>query len=152
ARFAGNVTLRKTSHSNGKLALFPNEPDQLAGEFKAAVCDLEFTSAGGIAPQGQEILHTQLADLAQQILNLLACRTNACQVRHSCQTVLTLDPVDNHQRLIARAATGSISDRTKIRPRLNKRRDRFPQQIPVTLLRLGREELKGDHRSSRDAF
>ena len=110
----------------------------------------ELATARRVAAQGEQVLHPQRADLPEQLADLLARGAHAGQVGHRGQAMLRLDALDDPERLVARAAAGTVGDRAVIRARLQQRGQRLLQQIAVPLLRLGREELErispGAHR------
>src|ERR1700675_4299205 len=101
AFFASNMALGKSGNTHAKLILFVDEADQLIGVFKASGSNFEVATAGRIAPQSEHVFHTQLVDLAEEISDLLFRGTNAGQMGHGGQSVLSLDAVHNHQGLVS---------------------------------------------------
>src|SRR5215831_19050674 len=125
---AGDVAFRKTCDADRKLGMFANEPDQLAGKLETARRHFELAPSGRIAAQCQDILDTQRPNLAQQVLYLLLRRLDTRKMSDSGETVLPLNAIDDHQRLVAGAPAGTVSHRTIIRPGFEQRRDGLFEQ------------------------
>jgi hypothetical protein len=66
-------------------------------------------------------------------------------VRHREHTKVPLDAADELQGAVPRAAAGAVSDRDERRTTRTKLLDRAVERFDP-LLRLGREELEGEHR------
>ena len=69
-------------------------------------------------------------------------------MRHRGDVQLPLNPVDDRERLFAGASPGPVRDRAEIRMQLPQSGNRFFEQAPLGILRLGGEELKRDHRTA----
>ena len=131
-----------------KSPVSPDEFYQLRGKLKAAGGGLELATAGRIAAQGENIPATQSTDASEQFVHLFAGVVHTGEMRQGRQAVLTLNPVHNHQRLVAGAAAGAVGDGAEIRSGLNQGGDVLFEEIPIAFVCPGGEEFKGDDRLS----
>src|SRR6516225_8291356 len=121
AAFASNMPFGKPSHPDAEVALVANKSYQLTGILKTPGRGFEFTSPGRIPAQRQYVFNAKTFNLLQQILDLLASRAYAGQVRHCSKPMFLLDAINDSQRLIARATTGAVSHGAVIRAGLHQR-------------------------------
>src|SRR5258706_4262629 len=63
---------------------------------------------------------------------------------HRSQSMFTLNAIDDHQRLIPRAATGPIRNGTIIRVEFEQFRNGLLEQVAIAFVCFGGEELEGD--------
>ena len=148
AGLAGDVAFGKTGDADGKTVARADEFHKLGRKFKTAGRRLEFSAAGRVAAERENVLAAERADFFQQRAALLARVVDAGQVRKGGQTVLALDAVHDVQRFVARAAAGAISHRAIIRFGGEQRGDLFFQQGAVAVVRLRRKKFKRNDRLS----
>ena len=135
----GNVAFGKTGDAHGKVAGLADEPDELRCEFKATGHRLEFTAAGRVAAQGQDVFAAGRADFFEQGAHLVARVVDASEMRQCRQPVPLVDAIHDFQRLVARGATRAVGDGAEIRAGLHQRGNVFFQKVAVTLVGLGRK-------------
>ncbi|MDB6123995.1 MAG: hypothetical protein JWQ71_2988 [Pedosphaera sp.] len=144
---AGDVAFRETGGANGESAQFAQETDELMGIFKAALGPGELAvAAGRVAAQGQDVGDAECAGLLNDVAKFLAGGVDAGEMEHGRQSMLALDAVHDHQRLVARPAARAIGDRTEIRLEFEQGRDGLFQEGAVAFIGLGWEKFEGDNR------
>src|SRR5262245_50506054 len=121
-----------------------NEPNQLVRVLEAAFGPGELTAVRRIAAQCQHVLDPERANAIEHAAGIGPRRVHARQVRHRRQVVFALDAVHDRERLVARAATGAVRDRTEVRTQPAKRRNGLLDERALALVGLGREELEGN--------
>ena len=152
ANFIGDVAFGKTGDADGKIALLADELDELCGEFKAAGCGLKFSAGGRIAAQRQDVFAAERMDFFEHRAHFVARVVDAGKMGERGQAVVALDAVNDHQRLVARAAARAVGHGAKVRAGLQQRGDVFFQKRAIALGGLGREKFKGDDRLFRRPF
>ena len=81
AVLARDVAFGKTGDADGKIALLADELDKLRGEYKTSGRGLEFTAAGRIAAQRENVFATERADFFQKLAHLPAGVIDAREMR-----------------------------------------------------------------------
>ena len=146
---AGDMSFREAGHADRERTGLANQSHQLVGVLEPAVRFHEPAAAvRRIAAQRQDVLDPQLTRLVQHPAGLVDGRVDACQMRHRRNPELPLDPVDDRERLLARAPAGAVGDGTEVGVELSQSRDRLLQQHSLRFLRLRRKELEGEDRPS----
>ena len=146
AGFAGNVALREAGRADGETPGLANEANQFVGVFEAALDFLKLPCPDRrITTQRQNVFDAESPRFFEDIRKLLFGRVHACQMRHCGQAVLPLDAIDDHERLVARAATGAIRDRAEVRFQRHQGGQRSFKQSAVAFLRFRGKELEGDY-------
>src|SRR5208283_1686647 len=140
----GDMALRETGDGDAEITRLADEPDELGGKLEAAGDGLKRATTGRIAPQRQDVLAAQPADLVQQFPHLLAGVTDAGEMRQSGQPLVPLNPVHDPEGLVACAASGAVGDGTEVRFGLQQRGNVFFQKVLLTLAGFGREKFKGN--------
>src|ERR1017187_2157957 len=152
AVLARYVAFGKAGDADGKIARLADEPDELRGEFEAAGRRLKFAAVRRISAQRENIFTTQRTNFSQKLAHLPASVIDAREMRQCRETVLPLDAIHNHQRFVARAATGSIGDGAIIGFGLEQGGDLLFQKIAVPFAGFRGKKLKGDYRPASRVF
>src|SRR5579871_5622996 len=100
-------------------------------------------AAGRIAAQRHDVAHACGAIIAHHLVDLLAARLDASEMRGGNERGLAEDALDGRVRALARRAAGAVGDGDEARRQRRQALDRIPQVL-LHLLRLRREELEGD--------
>ena len=128
------------------IAALADEADQLAGVAEAVGRAHE----GGlalrrIAAQRQHVVDPAVAQPVEDGGDLVAVVPDAGEVRHRLDAVLALDPGDDVDGLLARAAAGAVGHRDEARRQIAQLGDGAHQRL-LARLGLGRKELEREHR------
>ena len=110
-----------------------------AGMRRVALAD----AADRIAAQRHDVAHAGRAIVADHVVDLVAGRRHAGQMRRRRERGLGQDALDGRVRALARRAAGAVGDRDEVGRERRQPRDRFPQRL-LHLLGLRREELERD--------
>src|ERR1035441_5332292 len=76
--------------------------------------DLEFATVRRVAAQSEDVLEVQGANTDEEVAYLVLGGAHARQMGHRSQTVLPMDAVHDHQRLVPRAAAGAVGHRAAV--------------------------------------
>ena len=129
---------------DGITAGFTNEPDELIRIFEAAFGLLELRAVRRIAAQRQNVLDSQFPRLLQHAARFGCGGVHARQVCHRRQALVALNPIDDHQRLLAGTPAGAVRHRAEIGIELAESGNRLLEQRALSLLGLRGEELEGN--------
>jgi hypothetical protein len=126
-----------------------DERHQFASVLKPARRLLELAGAHRrIAAQSQDVHDAESPRFFQERADLFARGVDAGQVAHRRQPVNALEAIHQFQRLVARAAAGSIRHGTEVRMEFGQQRNRLLDERLLGFRGLGREELEGNDRLS----
>src|SRR5262249_15445272 len=103
-------------------------------------------AARGITAKRQHVVHLRRRQPVENALELVARRTDACQMCHGLERLIALDLADKFDCTIARAAAGAVRDRDIGRMQVAQGLDGASQGRKA-LVRLRREELEGKARA-----